>query len=434
MTTSGDDIVCHTQVAPCDEISVNLTKIERFLVTLANIFKTDRAPTDLRSHRSLSLRYPIPTGRLYLKLWIVPAGLQDLSIRSNSRPRCDRNPLLHIKSNKSLYSRSNLWWLEDNLLMPSRDFVEESIKTIMSWRWLHSKWTVFSAPKKQCTRSYKNIPRYPDFSVSEAKTLSGIIGSLEINFNRVKYNQIYWFCTDRDYDPEEFQSNIIPLTVMSNKSDVVEDMNITIPNQSIRHILKASEVHCVHSLRNRAISAKQRTQIDIQVKYTTINQMVDLIYHLHCRPHMHLLQAVLIWETLFQVEIPMTPSITQTRIIILRYISYSIIEIISVVTIFIRVSKSPSPIPCTTLLITSISIDELWMHIIDAPNSNINNVFVPETTFFNLIDMKLRCHSWDRELLNSTNNKALSTTIIYETGDKLFGTNLLNVTWISSLN
>src|SRR5208282_2517275 len=52
--------------------------------TLVNIFRIDRVSAGLRSHRFLSLRYPISIGRLYLKLWTVSVGLQGLKIASGS--------------------------------------------------------------------------------------------------------------------------------------------------------------------------------------------------------------------------------------------------------------------------------------------------------------------------------------------------------------
>ena len=45
MTTNEDDIICHSQVTRREGISVNLTEIERFLVTLASILRT-RPGTD----------------------------------------------------------------------------------------------------------------------------------------------------------------------------------------------------------------------------------------------------------------------------------------------------------------------------------------------------------------------------------------------------
>jgi len=123
--------------------------MERFLVTLANIFGTDRVPAGLRSHRSLSLRYPIPNGRLYLKLWTVPVGLQGLKVTSGSssigpdspesRPRCDRNPLLLvIYIIKHPNDKSEIWEVRwENQLF------EVSRKYIQLYFWLccfHEKW------------------------------------------------------------------------------------------------------------------------------------------------------------------------------------------------------------------------------------------------------------------------------------------------------
>ena len=47
MTTNEEDIICHSQVTGRDGISVNLTEIERFLVTLASILRI-RPDTDYK--------------------------------------------------------------------------------------------------------------------------------------------------------------------------------------------------------------------------------------------------------------------------------------------------------------------------------------------------------------------------------------------------